>query len=306
MKKFIISSLATSIEKNTEYDFINNIRFAFLFEKRKQDGLFYKASYEYSAENFNPGMASLLRERHHNIYTSVSKGKFNSKKDNGLFRYKRWIFLDSDLYFSPDMSRVISWYSSPSWQGTFFSGDQIRVFAIADYESVIKPIEFTDNVTIQSGEYFNYGFGASYTQGSQRKFKAPISAQYKGFFDGLELRFNIEPTLNINEHFNISLRWKSSYLNFENRNNSEWVNVVQGKFNWAYNLHLSGGIIGQYNSITHKFVTSARLRYNFKDGHDLYVVYNQDYNLDRNLMMTQISRFQNRIFTLKYLYTFFK
>ena len=129
--------------------------------------------------------------------------------------------------------------------------------------------------------------------------------EYGSFFDGENLEFRLSPEWSVNEHLTFEGSWRLNYLNFKEREVSEWINVPQLRVNWAYNLHLSGSITAQYNSIQDQVFTSARLRYNFRDGHNLYVVYNQDYNTDRMQFMPQLPRFNNQLVTLKYVYTFF-
>ena len=90
------------------------------------------------------------------------------------------------------------------------------------------------------------------------------------------------------------------------KNLNDWIHVVETKLNWAYNIHLSGSMIGQYNSISNQFLVSARFRYNFRDGHDLYLVFNTDYNVERGLASHQLPLFNNQVFTVKYLYTIFR
>ncbi len=306
---FIITSLATTIEgenySRADFNMIENLRFAFQYARRKRDGWFYRGAYEYSGENFNPGMGFLLREKHHNFYAGLNHGKFNSDSEKHTFQYLRWMPINSDLYFTTEFSDVLTWYNVSQWTGRFFNNDEISFFGQVQYEFLQEPLQFSNTIAIPQGDYFFTFFGASYSSGFQRALKIPISAEYGSFFDGENLQFRLSPEWSINEHFTLTGSWRLNYLNFNNRNVDEWINVPQLRLNWAYNLHLSGSITAQYNSINDQVFTSARLRYNFKDGHNLYVVFNQDYNTARSLLDSPLPRFNNRLLTLKYLYTFF-
>ncbi|WP_422349745.1 DUF5916 domain-containing protein [Flagellimonas sp.] len=308
-ENFIITSLATTMEgenfSSADYDLIDNSRFAFQFARRKRDGWFYRGAYEFSGKAFNPGMGFLLREKHHNFYVGLNHGKFNSDSKNNTFQYRRWMPINSDLYFTTDFSEVLTWYNRSQWSGTLFNNDALMFFGQVQYEFLQEPLQFSNKITIPQGDYFYSFFGASYTSGFQRAFKIPISVEYGSFFDGENLEFRLSPEWSVNEHLTFEGSWRLNYLNFKEREVSEWINVPQLRVNWAYNLHLSGSITAQYNSIQDQVFTSARLRYNFRDGHNLYVVYNQDYNTDRMQFMPQLPRFNNQLVTLKYVYTFF-
>ena len=302
---FVTSSIATSLDKQDgAYGFLNNSRISVLFEKRKEDGLFYRAAYEYSGEDFKPDMGFLLREKHHNLYTALQYGKFKNERSQGMFRYNRWSILGSDIYFTTDMSRILTYYNRSSWAGTFFSGDKISAFGQVQYEFLPEALTLTDKITIPSGDYLFNFYGISYATGTNRKIQFPISVEYGSFYDGSNFQFNLSPEININRHLNVATSWRSNYLDFKERNQTEWINIVQTRLNWAYNLHLSGSFTGQYNSTNDKFILSARLRYNFKDGNDLYIVYNEARNL--NIQASSLSKFDHQIFALKYTYSFNK
>nr|WP_299382434.1 DUF5916 domain-containing protein [Allomuricauda sp.] len=307
-ENFIITSLATTMDgqnfSDAPYSFIDNSRFAFQFARRKQDGWFYRGAYEFSGEAFNPGMGFLLREKHHNFYFGLNHGEFKTDAENNTFQYERWMPINSDLYFTTNFSDVLTWYNRSQWTGRLFNNDEIGFFGQLQYEFLQTPLQFSNKISIPQGSYLFPYFGASYSSGFQRALKLPVSAQYGRFFDGENLEFTLSPEWTINQHLTLEGSWRINYLNFRERMLREWIYVPQLRLNWAVNLHLSGSMAAQYNSIRDQIFSSARLRYNFKDGHDLYVVYNQDYNTNRMQFNPSLPVYNNQLVTLKYVYTF--
>ncbi len=305
---FFIGSVVTSVEGENYSEIasygLDNTRMALLWDKRKQDGWFYRITYEFSGEDFNPSMAFLQRERHHNNNTQLNWGKFNNNPEEHVFQYQRWIPVWSDTYYTTDFSELLTWGNRSQWIGRFFSGDEISLFAQQQYEFLQEPLEFSNTITIPEGSYFFALFGASYTTGTRRSFKFPIAVEYGQFFDGENLEIRISPEWNINEHFTMEGSYRLNYLNFDVRDVSEWIHVPQVRLNWAYNLHLSGSLTTQYNSISDQVFAAVRLRYNFKDGHDFYFVYNQDFNTERAQEVPGLPYYNNQLFTVKYSYTF--
>ena len=45
----------------------------------------------------------------------------------------------------------------------------------------------------------------------------------------------------------------------------------------------SGNAFVQYNSTTHRIDFNVRMRYNFSEGRDLWIVYNEGLNTERSL-----------------------
>jgi Holliday junction resolvase len=60
----------------------------------------------------------------------------------------------------------------------------------------------------------------------------------------------------------------------------------------------------QYNSATDSVSTNVRLRYNPREGIDLYVVYNESFNTNRYREEPVLPFASNRTVMLKYTYTF--
>ncbi len=307
---FLIGSMASAIEGegygDTSFHFFDQSRFALRWEKRKLGGWYYKGSYEYSGEAFNPGMGFQLRERNQNLYVGLNHGKFRDTRTDGLFQYRRWRIVNTDLYTTPDLGKVQSWNQRPEWMGRFFSGNEISVFGQLQYEFLQSPLVFSEETFIPAGHYqFNYG-GVSFRPGIQRELKLPTSVEYGQFFDGTNFLFQVAPEWNVNQHLTVDGSWRANYLNFNKRDTSEWIHIAQLRLNWAANLHLSGSLTTQYNSLADRVFTNARLRYNFKDGHDLYLVYNQEYNSQRNASLIPLPYYNDRNITLKYSYTFIR
>ncbi len=307
---FLIGSVASVYEgegyNKATFHFLDQSRFALRWEKRKLEGWFYKGSYEYAGENFNPGMGFQLRQKNQNFYGGLNHGKFNDTRADGLFQYRRWRIVNTDLYTTPDMGEVQSWNQRPEWMGRFFSRDEISIFGQLQYEFLRGGLVFSEKTSIPEGHYLFFYGGLSFTPGIQRAMKMPAAIEYGQFFDGTNLQLQISPQWNVNPHLTVDSSWRINYLNFKKRNIHEWIHIPQLRINWAANLNLSGSVTAQYNSLADRIFTNARLRYNFKDGHDLYIVYNQDYNSIRNLGMAPLPYYNNRIFTLKYSYTFIR
>jgi len=307
---FLIGSAASMLEGEdygqTPFHFFDQSRFALRWEKRKLEGWFYKGSYEYSGAHFNPGMGFQLRERNQNFYTGLYHGKFIDSKEDGFFQYRRWRVINTDLYTSPDLGEIQSWNQRPEWMGRFFSGNEISAFGQLQYEFLQAPLVFSEKTSIPEGHYLFSNGGLSFAPGIQRELKLPTSIQYGQFFDGTNLQLQVSPEWNVNRHLTLDGSWRVNYLSFKKRNVSEWIYIPQLRINWAVNLHLSGSITAQYNSLADRIFTNARLRYNFKDGHDLYIVYNQDYNSMRSSGLMPRPYYNDRIFTLKYSYTFIR
>ena len=84
----------------------------------------------------------------------------------------------------------------------------------------------------------------------------------------------------------------------------EDIHLARMRVRWALNNRLSVDLFSQYNNIDDQVSNNLRFRYNFREGNDLYVVYNEAQNLERRLESgLRLPASQGRSLLLKYSYT---
>jgi hypothetical protein len=91
----------------------------------------------------------------------------------------------------------------------------------------------------------------------------------------------------------------------DNQSASNNIHIARLKLNYALNLHLSASVNMQYNSTQKQVYVNTRLRYNFSDGHDLYIVLNNVSNTNTYYShLLKKPNVERLTFLLKYHYTF--
>ncbi len=89
------------------------------------------------------------------------------------------------------------------------------------------------------------------------------------------------------------------------RNESINAHLIRLRITAALNTHFSMNLFTQYNSADDDASINARFRYHFKEGNDLWLVYNEGFNTDRDVFMSpRLPLSQSRAFLVKYTYTF--
>jgi hypothetical protein len=71
-----------------------------------------------------------------------------------------------------------------------------------------------------------------------------------------------------------------------------------------HDTRLSFNAYIQYNTAVHAIVTNLRLRYNPKEGNDLYLVFDEGRNTYLNREVPNLPVYSNRSILVKYTYTF--
>lgn len=304
---YFVSALAYSSDsENQASGFLNNVRFASELSRRVSDGWFYSLNYNYSAPGFNPGMGFLNRENFHNSFVQLQKGKYNQAGE-GNFQYVKWTLLTSDNYWSANTGRFETWYNFSGWEATNFQGDSFDISHVRELQELEQPLRFSEKLVVPAGRYFfHYGFLGFYPA-AQRVFRHWARVEAGSFYGGRRLAITYNPGLNLNENINLSATWRANYIDLTHiGSGKEWLHVGRIKLEAALNLHLSGSFTWQYNSNSKTFFNNARIRYNFRDGHDLYLVYNENFNTQIDREIPVLPRSSQQVFLLKYVYTFFR
>ena len=73
---------------------------------------------------------------------------------------------------------------------------------------------------------------------------------------------------------------------------------------YMFNTKLSVNAFIQYNTALDGIITNFRIRYNPKEGNDLYLVFNEDRNTDLYRELPTLPVYNSRAVMIKYTYTF--
>jgi hypothetical protein len=141
-------------------------------------------------------------------------------------------------------------------------------------EFLPRPFDIAAGVRLPVGEY-RYGSGrVGFNFGKQRKISGNMLAERGSFYDGdktafsvaqglvaLTSRFTIEPTLTLNR---VTLR-EGAFTQ----------TLVGSRVSFAATPLAFASALVQYNASTHAVSTNARLRWEYRPGSELFVVYNE-------------------------------
>lgn len=161
------------------------------------------------------------------------------------------------------------------------------------YELLDDDFRIGTGVTIPPGRYSFQAIQAGFTFGLQRWYSVILAAQRGSFFSGDETtvgltggrvneRLSLEPTLSLN-----------------------WVDLPEGSFrsdlvvtrqNYAFTPRMFFGGRVQYNSGNDSFTTNLRLRWEYRPGSELFIVYTEARDTD---LIDRLSELSNRGLTVK-------
>lgn len=304
---YLITSLTTSFDQDGSQAFRwgpRASRASVLWENQRSDRIHHRIGYNYSGADFTPALGFLDRSNFHNFNGNLRYGKFAENQD-ARFQYQRYTLLQYDAYLNAEQN----YWESVEVQSNF----TLRTFEGVDWFGVLRyqyefldaPLNFGSGFVVQPGEYQFAAASLDYFQPRNRRVRINAGLTEGSFFGGRRFDARFSPIINFNKHWELICSYNFNYLRFPDLDLQRGIHLVRLQLNYSLNLHLSANLVAQYNSSVNQVFQNLRIRYNFKDGHDLFLVWNENLFADRRIgqdLLRPVSDIQN--FILKYSYTF--
>ena len=148
-------------------------------------------------------------------------------------------------------------------------------------EDVAEPFSIGGEVDIPAGRYTFADLQLALSMGTGAKLRTGLDARAGTYFDGTRAQVILTPTWNVSPHLELGGDWQWTRLRFDDRDQEADIHLARLRIRAAANARASGNAFLQYNSTVDKLALSFRLRYNFAEGTDLWIVYDEALSTDR-------------------------
>jgi hypothetical protein len=129
---------------------------------------------------------------------------------------------------------------------------------------------------------------------------------FGGFFDGRIASLELSPFWNISPYVRVTAFYRFDRITFDSRFQDLDVHVARLRPEVSLNSQLSSVASIQYSSAVDAATLNLRLRYNFSEGTDLWLVYGHIANTETGSLSPVPPRTRATALTIKYTHTFLK
>ena len=156
--------------------------------------------------------------------------------------------------------------------GTYFdNGASFVVTHDRRFERLDNPFRVAQDVTIDPGDYAFWDLSFSFGRDQSRRFFYRLRASPQKFYDGDRIDYSANAGWRLTDKLAASARVSRSDVDLPA--GSFAANLASLQVDFAPTPSISLRTITQYNSQSEQLSTSARIRYIFRPGSDIYFVY---------------------------------
>lgn len=288
-------------EKANQLFSLDPARIYLNWERRRYDGFNYNVSFSRAGKSYVPAMGFELRENYTSFEPRLAYGWLMGDGSRFLRvqAFLRGIWAqnnESKQTESGIATGGIQFETKKGWGG--------QAALLFDHEYVADTFELSDVVSVPSGAYdFAQFTGMAYSPfGGLVGFFAEYAVGR--FFDGHLLSISLNPRVKLSSHFELDGFYGYNFAHFSER--AQQLNTHLARLKALYMLDTKFSIAAflQYNSLEENYAGNIRLRFNPREGNDLYIVYNDLLNGARKREVPHLPFSSARTVVLKYTYTF--
>ena len=276
-------------------------RLFFNWKRYNDKGLGYDFTYTRSGKDFKPEMGFQQRKDYSFYAGSLQYGWIPGE---GALLMNHKFELNAEVYSDNFSGDVQSSETELAYKFNFKSGYNGMVAVKNGFENVDEDFSLSDEANVPPGKYSFTYFQTFLHSPQSNTFIMNLNGVAGGFYDGKRFTIGLEPEWSIGSSVQLSLAYEYNHVNFPDREQLFTANIARFKAIVMFNTKLSVSSFVQYNSADNAVATNLKLRYNPKEGNDLYIVFNEGRNTELDLENPRLPAVNNRSILFKYTYTF--
>ena len=276
---------------------LNRGRLRIAWDKRSDRGLFYRARLGWSGADYNPGIGFVRRKDFLFLMGNLGYGWYPGRQS---LLYKTSITLRASAFIRNSDGSIETAELGPEWRLNPKIGGFMRLYASMNYESIVDTFRIAPEAWVAPGNYPFSKVSLFFISPFGYLLRARISMDAGAFYDGWRVTFGLAPSWSISSHLEVGGEYQINRVRFPSRKQAFNADIFRLRLRGNLDTRFSMSSFIQYNSATQRVGINVRFRYNPRDGNDLYLVYNENLEVDGG----DSPWVENRTVLLKFTYTF--
>jgi hypothetical protein len=276
-------------------------RFVLDWSRRRFQGLSYQNVLVWSGPGYDPAMGFEARQDFRRAQSDWNYQWFPSLES----RWRRvWVGVESNTWVRNSDDEVDTGQLRPFLTLETNNGLSVTLNTNTQYEDVPSDFTISDAADVPSGSYWATEAALRFEAPRGWSVRPNATVTAGQFFDGSRLAVSHDVDWPVSPFLQLRGGWEWNRIRFADRGQSFDANLLRLTARAALDTHLSLNVFAQYNSLLDQIATNARLRYNFREGQDLWLVWNEGLNVQRDILgVPRLPLSNARTLTIKYTHT---
>jgi hypothetical protein len=280
----------------------DNAMARFLWERRADKGLVYRLGAKWSGPDHRPALGFQPRTDYRQFETNLRYGWFPGSRT--VFQSIQPSLLAVNFVRNRDgvsESSSVTQFLNYAFKSGYFG----NVNANVSSELLPSALTLAPGVVVPAGRH-TYATGSAFV-GTPigNRLRANIGATAGEIYDGTRWALSVGPSFTVSRHVTVQAEYNANRLQFRSRGQSLEADIARLRLQAALSTRLSFSGFTQYNRANDVLASNVRLRVHLSEGRDLFIVYNEQLNTDREGIMPVLPVSQDRTLLVKLTYTFF-
>ena len=284
-----------------DLDLVNSGRFTAEIERRRRRGLGYTAVVAWAGPAYDPGIGFTQRNDFTLLEDAISYTWLPGETSSLIWHT---LGLAGFAFVRNGDRSIESAEVGPEWEFAAKSGAGGSLEAKVLFEDLLVPFALSDEAVVPAGSYTFFQVGASYHVSHTRLFQLRPRVEVGTFFDGWQMTAEVSPIWYVSPHLELAGSYLFNRIRFPDRDQRFDAHLARLRIGTALNTKVSTNAFIQFNSATNTVSANVRFRYNVREGNDLWIVYNESMNSDRDRLTPALPFTDTRAVLVKYTYTF--
>ncbi|MCU0379180.1 MAG: carbohydrate binding family 9 domain-containing protein [Bacteroidales bacterium] len=273
-----------------------------LWERRSSTGLGYAFGYSYVGTDYNPAVGFERLKNYRLFRFDLRYGWLPGQRS--IF-YRHSTEFEMRYFTYANDGALMTFETKAAWvfqTKTKWKGELSAEYGRENLKDTLFLLK--DEVFVTPSEYNNITYSVDITTPDSRAFYLKVLSETGPYFDGKRYSVRLQPTWNVSKQLELGASYSYDYVNFSERDQLLSNHIVGLKALFMLNTRFSANAFIQYNTSENIILTNFRLRYNPKEGNDIYLVINEGRNSDLSGEDPPLPAYNSRSILLKYTYTF--
>ena len=155
----------------------------------------------------------------------------------------------------------------------FDSGAYLMAWYNRDFERLDNPFNVASGISVAPGSYNTWDANVRFSSNPARRVSFNVGFAPQTYWDGDRTDWNAGLDVRVTDQLATSGRFSRSDVRLPAGDFTADIGSLQ--LDYGFSPRLSLRTLTQYNSLTEQLSTSARLRYTYRPGSDIYFVYDE-------------------------------